>query len=153
MLQGILRQVADRLAKGVRIAANAHGALLADERDRPIAPDRQWRQRTRHIGDQRLQIGALIGRGRQGFKLRHGHQLPDQAIHALDILAQLGRDRAIGHAVQPDQQDGERRAQFMGRVGGEFALLAKTLVEPGKGAVDGGHQRFQFRRQARDRQP
>ena len=50
-------------------------------------------------------------------------------------------------------EDGERRAQLVGGIGGELALAAEALIQAIEGAVDGGDQRLQLARQSLLRQP
>ena len=93
-----------------------------------------------------------VGLHGERFQLGHLQQLLHQAAHAGHILAQRRRDSAVAQRVEMGGEDGQRRAQLMGGIGGEVALGTETLVEAIEGGIDRPHQRCQLPRQAVERQ-
>ena len=134
------------------IAVDRHRRRGAGHSD--VAPARQGhgRQGLGHLEGEGREIGALRGLHRERFQLGHLEQLLHQAAHAGDILAQRRRDSAIAQRVEMGGEDGQRRAQLMGGIGGEVALRPETLVEAIEGGIDRPHQRCQLPRQAVERQ-
>src|SRR5262249_364743 len=75
--------------------------------------------------------------------------LAHNAAHGLDILLQGAGGVFVRQSLDPRAKYGERRAQLVGGVGGEFLLPVETPVEAGGWLVDWGDGRENLLRDSR----
>jgi len=92
---------------------------------------------------------------RQRKQAFHNLRQPcDLVEHAADALLQFRRSiRLFEHQLQFATHDGQRRAQFVRRVGEEAAVVLKRSIEPGNHLVQRDGEPLQFVTGLRHRQP
>ena len=142
MGQRVLDQVADRAADRVGIAAHQHRPARAGHRHRLVAATARAGRGTRRSRPRR--------RPGRRFRRRRSSKVSSSAISSSWLTSRLMfstscaqrlRQFAVGDHVDLGAQDGQRRAQFVRGIGGEFALAAEPFLEPVERLIDRMHQR------------
>ena len=93
-----------------------------------------------------MYVGLRLLADDEAFEFGDIEHLAHGARHADEIVAQRVLHRARVERIDPRPHDGERRAQFVGDVGGEFSLGAVARLEPFERLVDGMDQRHDLTR-------
>jgi hypothetical protein len=114
------------------------------EGDSPVLRQCPGRERRDNFRRNVLEIDSPGHIKRNRIETRDPQQLLHDPVHARDIGPQFGQFLVALHRVEHGGDDGKRRAQLVGGIGGDFALNRESLLQPVECAIDGGDERRDF---------
>ncbi len=128
--EGVVHQIAQGFDGKMRVAGNKNLLLSPLQFQRLSRLHRHRSKADDNLSGQCRKVNSFCridGHDRQAGTCQ---QLPDKAVHVIEVAGQLITAMKGGQAFQSCPQDGERRFQLMRGVDGKALLVIKAVRDP-----------------------